>query len=173
MPSVASRVGSSGCLITPTHHRVHHGVNPKYIDKNYGGMFIVWDRLLGTFQEEEDEPVYGTVKPLASFNPLWANVHYWVEMGQMAARAGALADKLRIWWMPPEWRPRDLSGGLGYVTIPEADRASRSKYDAARITLGLIAYIAIHFALRRRQRDGNAFSTRSRCRSCSLPWRQR
>src|ERR1700733_5274013 len=67
-------------LNTASHHRVHHGVNPKYIDTNYAGIFILWDRLFGTFQVEEEEPVYGTVKPLASFNPLWANAHYWVEM---------------------------------------------------------------------------------------------
>ena len=57
-------------LNTPSHHRVHHGINPKYIDRNHAGILIIWDKLLGTFQVEEEEPVYGTVKPLASFNPV-------------------------------------------------------------------------------------------------------
>ena len=53
---------------TPSHHRVHHGVNPRYVDRNYAGILIVWDRWFGTFEPEGDEPVYGLVKPLGSFN---------------------------------------------------------------------------------------------------------
>ncbi len=65
-------------LNTPSHHRVHHGVNPKYQDRNYAGVFITWDRLFGTFVAEEEEPVYGLTHPLRSWNPLWANVHvFW------------------------------------------------------------------------------------------------
>ena len=133
-------------LNTPSHHRVHHGINPKYIDKNYAGVFILWDRLFGTFQDEEEEPVYGTVKPLASWNPLWANAHYWVEMAQMARATSRGVDRLKVWFMPPEWRPRDLSNGLGYVTIPEASRATQTKY-ARVVDPGLSAYIALGFAL--------------------------
>ncbi|MEO1083199.1 MAG: sterol desaturase family protein, partial [Acidobacteriota bacterium] len=62
-------------LNTPSHHRVHHGCDEKYLDRNYAGVFIVWDRLYGSFQEEEEEPTYGITKPLRSWNPLWANVH--------------------------------------------------------------------------------------------------
>ena len=65
---------------TPSHHRVHHGINPKYIDKNYAGVFIVWDRVFGTFVEEDEEPVYGTVNVLGSWNPVWANFHYIVHL---------------------------------------------------------------------------------------------
>jgi alkylglycerol monooxygenase len=133
-------------LNTPSHHRVHHGVNPKYIDKNYAGIFIVWDRLLGTFQEEEDEPVYGTVKPLASFNPLWANVEYWGEIAAMSRLAPRLMDKVRAWFAPPEWRPRELSNGLGYVIIPEASRDTQAKY-AVRFSRGLGAYVGVSFVL--------------------------
>jgi sterol desaturase/sphingolipid hydroxylase (fatty acid hydroxylase superfamily) len=132
-------------LNTPSHHRVHHGVNPKYIDKNYAGMFIVWDRWLGTFEEEQEEPVYGTVKPLASFNPLWANFEYWAEMASLSAKAPRLLDKVRAWVAPPEWRPRELSGGLGYVTIPEVTRATRARYDVVA-PKGVYAYVTVHFA---------------------------
>ena len=83
-------------LNTPSHHRVHHGRNPRYIDRNHGGTLIVWDRLFGSFAEEREEPVYGITKPLASFNPLWANLHYWVEMWDIARRAARPLDRLRV-----------------------------------------------------------------------------
>jgi hypothetical protein len=131
-------------LNTPSHHRVHHGVNPKYIDKNYAGIFIVWDRLLRTFQEEQEEPVYGTVKPLGSFSPLWANTHYWLEMAAMSRSAPRFLDKLRTWVAPPEWRPRELSNGLGYVTIPEASRETQKKYDVP-VGRAVIVYVVAQF----------------------------
>jgi sterol desaturase/sphingolipid hydroxylase (fatty acid hydroxylase superfamily) len=106
-------------LNTPSHHRVHHGVNPRYIDRNYAGVLIIWDRLCGTYEPEGEEPVYGLVKPLDSFNPLWANVHRWVEIASMSRRTRRLRDKLYAWIAPPEWRPADLGG---VVTPPEPDR---------------------------------------------------
>ncbi|HNL10802.1 MAG TPA: sterol desaturase family protein, partial [Turneriella sp.] len=81
---------------TPSHHRVHHGVNPKYIDKNHAGVLIIWDKLFGTFQPEEEEPHYGTVKPLTTLNPVWAQLHYFWHLVRMSARARGL-DKLRVW----------------------------------------------------------------------------
>ena len=77
-------------LNTPSNHRVHHGRNPKYIDRNHGGILIVWDRLFGTYQEEEEEPAYGITTPLASWNPVWANLHYWVELAEKARRVTPL-----------------------------------------------------------------------------------
>src|SRR4029078_7461883 len=82
-------------LNTPSNHRVHHGRNPKYIDRNHGGILIVWDRLFGTYQKEEEEPAYGITTPLESWNPVWANLHYWVELGRKARRATRWADKVR------------------------------------------------------------------------------
>jgi sterol desaturase/sphingolipid hydroxylase (fatty acid hydroxylase superfamily) len=67
-------------LNTPSHHRVHHARNPKYLDKNYAGTLIIWDRMFGTFQAEEEEPVFGLTKPLNSWNPLWANLHVWRDL---------------------------------------------------------------------------------------------
>lgn len=130
-------------LNTPSHHRVHHGIDPRYIDKNHAGVFIIWDRLLGTFLEEDGEPVYGVVKPLSSFNPLWANVVEWVRMWEIARRTERLADKLKIWFMPPEWHPADLGG---VVTIPEVSRATQKKYDPhppSRIA----SYVLLSFAM--------------------------
>jgi alkylglycerol monooxygenase len=128
---------------TPSHHRVHHGVDPIYIDKNYAGIFIFWDKLFGTFQREEREPVYGTVKPLASFNPVWANVEPFARLAAMSRRTRRLRDKLLVWVMPPEWMPEDLGGK---AVIPEVSRATQRKYDVAA-PRGLDAYVAVQFAL--------------------------
>ena len=76
-------------LNTPSHHRVHHGVNESYLDKNYAGVLIIWDRIFGSFVAETEEPRYGIIKPINSYNPLWANLHGWVEMiAEMKKRKG-------------------------------------------------------------------------------------
>jgi len=126
---------------TPSHHRVHHGINPRYIDRNHGGIFIIWDRLLGTFAKEDDEPVYGTVKPLASFNPIWANLADWHRLWQMSRATARLRDKIWIWLAPPEWRPADL-GGL--VEIPEVTRDQQQKFEV-RAPGSLDAYAVFVF----------------------------
>jgi alkylglycerol monooxygenase len=94
---------------TPSHHRVHHGKNPEYIDRNHAGVFIIWDKLFGTFTPEKAPPVYGITVPLRSWNPLWAQFHYLAELGVLAWRAPHWADKWRIWWKPPGWRPQGLT----------------------------------------------------------------
>jgi sterol desaturase/sphingolipid hydroxylase (fatty acid hydroxylase superfamily) len=105
-------------LVTPSHHRVHHGRNPLYIDRNHGGTFIVWDRLFGTFQKEEEEVVYGITKPLASWNPVWANLHYWVELFETARRTRHPLDRIRTFLKPPGWFPADLGGFQPPPPIP-------------------------------------------------------
>ena len=95
-------------LNTPSNHRVHHGSNEKYIDRNHGGVLIVWDKLFGTFQREEEEPAYGVTRPLANWNPLWANVQYLGELVDVARRARRWRDKLLIFLKPPGWRPADV-----------------------------------------------------------------
>jgi alkylglycerol monooxygenase len=96
-------------LITPSHHRVHHGKNQPYIDKNYAGVFIIWDRMFGTFQEElEHNPVqYGTITPVHSWNPFWANIRYYVDLWKISRATKSWKDKLWLWWSTPEWRPSD------------------------------------------------------------------
>jgi sterol desaturase/sphingolipid hydroxylase (fatty acid hydroxylase superfamily) len=107
-------IGTLGPLealfVTPSHHRVHHGRNPIYIDRNHGGTFIVWDRLFGTFELEREEVVYGITKPLASWNPIWANLHYWVELFDTARNTRKPIDKLRTFLKPPGWFPEDQGG---------------------------------------------------------------
>ncbi|HEY8210973.1 MAG TPA: sterol desaturase family protein [Myxococcaceae bacterium] len=96
---------------TPSLHRVHHGTNARYLDRNYGGTLIVWDRLFGTYQREDESPVYGITHPLRSYNPIWSQVHYLAELFALARAAPRLADKLRVWVASPAWRPRDLPPG--------------------------------------------------------------
>ncbi|NQD94309.1 sterol desaturase family protein [Pseudomonas sp. CrR25] len=98
-------------FVSPSNHRVHHAQNPVYMDRNYGGVFILWDRLFGSFQEELDaEPViFGVTTPLASWNPLWANVQFYVALWQDAVRAESWWDKVRIWFMRTGWRPADVA----------------------------------------------------------------
>jgi len=95
----------------PSNHRVHHAVNDRYLDRNYGGVFIVWDRVFGTYADEDRaEPcVYGTRAPLRSWNPVWANLQVYAELARDASRARRWSDKLRVWWMPPGWRPDDVA----------------------------------------------------------------
>jgi len=98
-------------FVTPSNHRAHHAQNALYMDRNYGGVFIIWDRLFGSFQEEDDnEPViFGVTTPLASWNPLWANVQFYVQLWEDARRAESKWDKLRIWFMRTGWRPTDVA----------------------------------------------------------------
>ena len=98
-------------IVTPAHHRVHHAINPEYLDKNYGQIFIFWDKWFGTFQEERaDIPaVYGVTRPVQTWNPIKINfMHLWLLI-QDAWRAKNWGDKLKIWFMPLGWRPSDVA----------------------------------------------------------------
>jgi sterol desaturase/sphingolipid hydroxylase (fatty acid hydroxylase superfamily) len=90
---------------TPSHHRVHHATNARYLDRNYAGVFIVWDRLFASFEPERDDdpPLYGTVKPLGSYNLFWAAFHEWVEMARDARRAPGLKTKIGYLLREPGW----------------------------------------------------------------------
>ncbi|MES2104937.1 MAG: sterol desaturase family protein [Pseudomonadota bacterium] len=93
---------------SPSNHRVHHAVNDQYVDKNYGGMLVVWDRLFGTFAEEKEPCIYGTRTPLRSWDPVWAIVaEYWTLL-QLSWQTRRWQDKLLVWFKPPGWRPADI-----------------------------------------------------------------
>jgi sterol desaturase/sphingolipid hydroxylase (fatty acid hydroxylase superfamily) len=112
---------------TPSHHRVHHAINPKYIDKNHAGVFMIWDRMFGTFKEEEsaDEITYGITTQLKSWNPAWANIHYYIEMFQKAVKM-KWADRFKMIFAKPGWLPDYLGG---FQTVKEIDRNTYAKYD--------------------------------------------
>ncbi len=98
-------------FVTPSNHRIHHAQNKEYIDANYGGVFILWDRMFGTFIDEREDlkPIYGTSKPLNSWNPLWANLEVWSEMIKDTWRTKRWRDKVALWFSTPKWRPADVS----------------------------------------------------------------
>ncbi|MFZ3220331.1 MAG: lysoplasmalogenase family protein [Rhodoferax sp.] len=89
---------------SPSNHRVHHAVNDDYIDKNYGGILILWDRLFGTFQEEHEPCVYGTRGALNSWDPLWANLEVYWALAKASWHTPHWGDKLRVWFKPPGWQ---------------------------------------------------------------------
>ena len=98
-------------FVTPSNHRVHHAKNPEYIDANYGGVFILWDRMFGTYIEEKEniKPVYGTVKALESWNPIWANIEVFYNMLLDSIRTKKWSDKIKVWYAPTYWRPEDVA----------------------------------------------------------------
>jgi sterol desaturase/sphingolipid hydroxylase (fatty acid hydroxylase superfamily) len=111
---------------TPSHHRVHHAVNPRYLDRNYAGVFIIWDRMFGTFEPERDDdrPRYGIVKPLPTLNPLWAAVHEWVAIARDLGRARSLREAWGRVAAPPGWQP----DGAG-----ETSETIRARWQAASV----------------------------------------
>jgi sterol desaturase/sphingolipid hydroxylase (fatty acid hydroxylase superfamily) len=108
-------------FVTPSNHRVHHAQNQIYIDRNYGGVFIIWDRLFGSFQEElnSEQPIYGIRKALKSWNPLWANVHVYSQLFKDCWHAKRWQDKILIWFKRTGWRPNDVEQNypLGRVDL--------------------------------------------------------
>lgn len=114
-------------LSTPSHHRVHHAKNVQYLDKNYGGTFIIWDRLFGTFEVENEAPEFGIPEQLDTFNPIKASFHGWLELIADMRAAKGLGNKLSYLVMPPGWAP----DGLGETTR-QKQAAYRQAADAKR-----------------------------------------
>lgn len=94
---------------TPSHHRVHHGTNKQYIDKNYAGMFIIWDRIFHSFEPEVEEVKYGITEPVNSHNLLWINIHYFVHLAKLSFNSPSLKDSIFIWFAPPDHKPEWIS----------------------------------------------------------------
>ncbi len=128
---------------TPSHHRVHHGRNPKYIDKNHAGAFIIWDKIFGTFQAEEEKPVYGITKPINSWNAIWANMSHYSEMSQDLKRIPIWKDKIRYLFKKPGWLPDYLGG---YRPAPEVNPTTYKKYETPS-PMPLNLYVLFQYTL--------------------------
>lgn len=128
---------------TPSHHRVHHGRNPKYIDKNHGGTLIIFDRMFGTFQEEEEEVVYGVTKPLSSWNPLWANFDWYADLWQDLKKDMSMADRFRVLFNKPGWLPEYLGG----YRAPRDFQPTQIQVFDTMIPLGLNYYILVQYLI--------------------------
>ena len=126
-------IGKMGILeniiVTPSHHRVHHAINPEYLDKNYGQIFIFWDKWFGTFQEELPQvpAVYGITRPVNTWNPIKINFMHLSLLIQDAWRTSNWKDKFRIWLMPTGWRPADVKEK--YPIFKIEDLYQFEKYD--------------------------------------------
>jgi alkylglycerol monooxygenase len=135
-------------IVTPSHHRVHHAFNPEYLDKNLGQIFIVWDKMFGTFQEElpDKPPVYGITRPVKTWNPIRINFqHLWLLIKD-AWRTNNFKDKLRIWFMPTGWRPADVMDKYPVEKIK--DEYHFEKYDTpASFVLQLWTWVQITVVL--------------------------
>lgn len=116
-------------LNTPSHHRVHHGSNAEYLDKNYGGILIIWDRLFGSFEPERAPVRYGVTVPLASYNPLWANLHEFAVLVRESRGVRGARPLARLWLGHP--------AGAAGVKAPDTAPA---KYDGANGTLAPYVY---------------------------------
>jgi hypothetical protein len=129
---------------TPSHHRVHHGVNEEYLDRNYAGIFIIWDRMFGTFALERARPIYGTTTLINSFNPVWANFHHFFAMASKSRELTGWRNKLRVWVAHPGWTPSRQLGG------PEsAELAWRRdhKFNIDATSLWTKGYIVVQLSL--------------------------
>ena len=129
-------------IVTPAHHRVHHAINPEYLDKNYGQIFIFWDRMFGSFKEETPEitAVYGVTRPVRTWNPIKINfMHLWLLMKD-AWHTQSWKDKLRVWLMPLGWRPADVVEK--YPVYKIEDVYHFEKYDTPA-PKGMIIYLWI------------------------------
>ena len=141
-------------IVTPSHHRVHHAINPEYIDKNYGQILIIWDKLFGTFQPELSsvKPVFGILRPVRTWNPVIINYKHLWQLIQDAYHAKNLWDKLRIWFMPTGWRPDDVTSNFPIKSTN--DPHQQKKYETATsypfilwsfIQLSISSLLMFHF----------------------------
>ncbi len=128
---------------TPSHHRVHHGRNPKYIDRNHAGTLMIWDRMFGTFQAEEERPTYGVTKPTNTWNPVWANVLPIVDMTNQVKGTQGFWNKLKVLFYKPGWQPLELGG---YQMAPEVDKQTHRKFDV-HPHMPMIRYVFVQFVL--------------------------
>lgn len=132
-------------FVTPAHHRVHHGVNPQYLDKNFSEFLIIWDRIFGTFAPEEEEVCYGLTHPPRTWDPIYINIQFWKQLVEDCIAAPNWWDKIRLWFMPLGWRPRGLETPgekkrIGY------NRSEQIKYQSRQFK-GMKPYLLVQIAL--------------------------
>ena len=140
-------------LVTPSQHRVHHAINKEYIDKNLAAIFCIWDRAFGTFQEELDDVpcVYGTLKPVRTWNPILINFQHLWYLTQDAWHTSSILDKAKIWFMPTGWRPKDVVTKIPRSKVENVFNQEKYKFEYSFIhkvfvgfhflTLNIVLYI--------------------------------
>ncbi|MGJ4733151.1 sterol desaturase family protein [Leptospira levettii] len=129
-------------MVTPSNHRVHHGTQRKYLDRNHGGILIIWDRMFGSFEWETDEPIYGLTKPVNSFNPITVNLHVFKDMFFQIFKCKSIGDVFKTIFGPPGWKPT-------YLQTPDdvfKEPAYTEKYDP-KPPMGVMVYVALQAAV--------------------------
>ncbi|MEJ8842142.1 sterol desaturase family protein [Lacibacter sp. H375] len=143
-------------FVTPSHHRVHHGVNTQYLDKNFSEFLIIWDKLFGSFEEEKEEVCYGVTHPPRTWDPIYINIQYWKQLWDDAVAADSWWDKIRIWFMPLGWRPKNVGQAFPRVGYTRDDQVKFSSkqfrntkpYIIAQIAAGLVyMFITINLTM--------------------------
>jgi sterol desaturase/sphingolipid hydroxylase (fatty acid hydroxylase superfamily) len=129
---------------SPSNHRVHHAVNDGYLDRNYGGIFMAWDRMFGTFVEEGEKCVYGTRAPLDSWDPLWANLEVYADLARRSWRTPRWRDKFAVWFMGPGWQPAPADGTP--LRKPAFDVSRVQRFDPP-MNRGTRAFIVVNFSI--------------------------
>ncbi len=131
-------------LVTPSQHRVHHAINKEYIDKNLAAIFCIWDRAFGTFQEELDDVpcVYGTLKPVRTWNPILINFQHLWFLTQDAWYTSSIKDKFKIWFMPTGWRPKDVVKTIPRSKVENVFNQEKYKFE---YTLIHKIFVGFHF----------------------------
>jgi len=128
---------------SPSHHRVHHGRDPKYIDRNHGGTLIIWDRMFGTFQAEEETPTYGITKPVNTWEPVNANLKPFKDLWHEMREIRSWWSRFLLLWKPPGWMPKENGG----FRAPEpVDKTRYAKFHI-HLPLALNAYLLTHYLL--------------------------
>jgi len=128
---------------TPSHHRVHHGRDPKYIDRNHAATLMIWDRMFGTFQKEEETPTYGITTPTNSWNPVTANVQPFVRLWKELKSIPGFWNKLRFTFAPPGWYPKEMGGFRAPKTV---EKGTYKKYEI-HISPGLNFYLFAQYVI--------------------------
>jgi len=125
-------------IVTPAHHRVHHAINAEYIDKNYSAIFIVWDKLFGTFQEEtaDNPPVYGIKKAASTWNPFLINFMHITQLIKDTWNTEKMVDKIKIWYKKTGWRPTDVSEKYPVTYIEDAKNQIKYKTETTPLLTG-------------------------------------
>ncbi|GAA4832279.1 sterol desaturase family protein [Algivirga pacifica] len=131
---------------SPSHHRVHHGVNPQYLDKNFGEFLIIWDKMFGTFQAEEEEVCYGVTHPPRTWDPTNIYFQYWAQIWRDAKAAPRLVDKVKIWFMPLGWMPKGVTPQVNYEGSPGYTLKEQVKFESRQFK-GVKPYLVLQVVL--------------------------
>ncbi|MFN8309119.1 MAG: sterol desaturase family protein [Chitinophagales bacterium] len=144
-------------LVTPSHHRVHHAMNDVYMDKNYGQIFIFWDKWFGTFQEERENeiPIYGMRRPAGTWNPFFINFKHLFLLIKDSYRTRSIRDKFKVWLMPTGWRPSDVATSYPVFTLEKAEQVRKYRpsysinFEMFSIIHGTVIFLLLCFLFSR------------------------